>query len=194
MTVAGWLESIAGFDPQRWFALMVCTNRKRHDPQVVGVLYDGPNGLMWSPYTRELEPGEAAEALSETERAEILEWTQYVATEDIYFDGVLAFLTGDPVPTSHVQREVVNLDQVESREPAWPSLSHVAIQRTRLDADRVRELRLAGVQGWAAQGRGSLNVICPEGCTLRMSRDDFDKLTTEARRVEIKEVDVSRYC
>ena len=94
MTIESWLESIADFDRQRWFALMVCTNKRRHETQVVGAVYYASDGLRWSPYTRELEVGEVAESLSEAERVEILEWTQYVAREPIDIDGVRAFNPG----------------------------------------------------------------------------------------------------
>lgn len=33
------------------------------------------------------------------------EWSKYVATEPIYIGGALAFLPGNPVPASHVDRE-----------------------------------------------------------------------------------------
>lgn len=40
------------------------------------------------------------------------EYGQYVAVEFIYIDGALAFAPGNPVPTSHVDRGVVNPAQV----------------------------------------------------------------------------------
>jgi hypothetical protein len=191
VTIASWLESIADFDPQRWFALIVCTNRGRHETQVVGAVYYSSHGLSWSPYTRALEVGEVADALNEAERAEILEWTQYVAREPIDIDGVRAFNPGDAVPTSHVDRGVVDLSKVEKHEPTWPPLARVYVQRTRLTDDQVRKLRLEGVQGWAAHGRGSLNVVCPAGCTPRIGRDDFERLIEEAARRRVEEVDLS---
>ena len=194
MTVSRWLESIADFDRERWWALMVCTNNKRHETQVVGAVYHGSDGLLrWSPYTRELEVGEVVESLNETERAEILEWTQYVAREPIDIDGVRAFNPGHPVPTSHVDRGVVDPAKVDKHEPAWPRPAWVHVRQTRLTDEQVRELRLNGVQGWAAHGRGSYNVLCPVGCTPRIGKDDFEKLITESARRSVDEVDLSLY-
>lgn len=40
------------------------------------------------------------------------EYGQYVATEPIHIDGVLAFTPGHQVPASHVERGVVSKEQV----------------------------------------------------------------------------------
>lgn len=47
------------------------------------------------------------------EAAQIKEWSQYVATETIYINGVRAFNEGQPVPAGHVDRGVVEADQVK---------------------------------------------------------------------------------
>jgi hypothetical protein len=44
--------------------------------------------------------------------AQAHEYGQYVATEVIYVGGSRAFNVGDAVPASHVDRGVVNADQV----------------------------------------------------------------------------------
>ncbi|MGZ6838626.1 MAG: hypothetical protein ACXVGE_22425, partial [Blastococcus sp.] len=44
--------------------------------------------------------------------AQAHEYGQYVAAEPIYVGGSRAFNPGDPVPASHVDRGVVNVDQV----------------------------------------------------------------------------------
>lgn len=41
------------------------------------------------------------------------EYSAYVATEQIFIDGALAFNVGDPVPKGHVDRGVVSKDQVK---------------------------------------------------------------------------------
>lgn len=50
-----------------------------------------------------------AEQLTEAQRAE---YSKYVAKEAIYVGTALAFNAGDPVPTSHVERGVVDKDKV----------------------------------------------------------------------------------
>lgn len=50
-----------------------------------------------------------AQELSE---AQAKEYGTYVATEQILIGGALAFRKGDPVPKSHVDREVVESSQV----------------------------------------------------------------------------------
>lgn len=45
-------------------------------------------------------------------KAQEAEYSAYVATEQIYIDGALAFNVGDPVPKSHVTRSVVDQEQV----------------------------------------------------------------------------------
>lgn len=53
-----------------------------------------------------------------------VEWGTYVATEAIFVAGARAFSEGDPVPVSHVERGVVNADQVRkvsSSKPAAPA-------------------------------------------------------------------------
>lgn len=54
------------------------------------------------------QPQTAEDRQAEVDR----EWGQYVATENIFIDGVRAFNEGDAVPASHVERKVVNKDQV----------------------------------------------------------------------------------
>lgn len=192
MSIAAWLSGLHGFDPQHWFALLVCTNRGQHDAEPVGVIYQGEDGIAWAPYTRALREGEVAETLSAAEREEILEWSQYVAREPILIGGALAFSRGDPVPSSHVERGVVARTQVDQKPPDWPALAHVSIFFTRVDDERVRELRINGAQGWLAHGRGSMNVICEAGCTLRIPRERFDEIIAGAARVGLERVDLSR--
>jgi hypothetical protein len=43
----------------------------------------------------------------------VAEYTTYVATVPIHLNGVRAFNVGDPVPVSHIDRGVVDLEQVE---------------------------------------------------------------------------------
>ena len=43
------------------------------------------------------------------------EYGQYVAVTDININGARAFNVGDPVPVSHVERGVVEADQVSKR-------------------------------------------------------------------------------
>ncbi len=43
------------------------------------------------------------------------EYGQYVAVVDIHINGARAFNVGDPVPASHVERGVVETDQVSKR-------------------------------------------------------------------------------
>ncbi len=43
------------------------------------------------------------------------EYGQYVAVVDININGARAFNVGDPVPVSHVERGVVESDQVSKR-------------------------------------------------------------------------------
>lgn len=47
------------------------------------------------------------------EAAVAAEWGAYVASETIYLNGARAFNIGDPVPKSHVDRGVVNSEQVK---------------------------------------------------------------------------------
>ena len=48
------------------------------------------------------------------------EWSKYVATEQIFIGGALAFNDGDPVPAGHVDREdaPVRKDQVKPAKAA----------------------------------------------------------------------------
>lgn len=45
-------------------------------------------------------------------KAQEAEYSAYVATEQIFIGGALAFNVGDPVPKSHVDRGVVDKEQV----------------------------------------------------------------------------------
>lgn len=45
--------------------------------------------------------------------AQVAEYGKYRANQVIYIDGVRAFNAGDPVPVSHIDREVVSKDQVD---------------------------------------------------------------------------------
>lgn len=49
---------------------------------------------------------------AELRKAQEAEYGAYVATEQIFIGGALAFNVGDPVPKSHVTRGVVDADQV----------------------------------------------------------------------------------
>lgn len=55
------------------------------------------------------DPFAEAEALREQQAKE---YGEYVATAPIHIGGVRAFNVGDPVPASHVTREVVPRDRV----------------------------------------------------------------------------------
>jgi hypothetical protein len=46
------------------------------------------------------------------------EYGQYVATEDIFIGGALAFTPGHPVPATHVRLGIVAKDQVEQVQTA----------------------------------------------------------------------------
>lgn len=48
----------------------------------------------------------------ERRAAQAAEYGRYVAKEHIYIGTALAFAPGDPVPVSHVDREVVDKSQV----------------------------------------------------------------------------------
>lgn len=50
--------------------------------------------------------------LDEYDAAVKAEWGVYVASEVIYIGGARAFNPGDPVPAGHVERGVVNAEQV----------------------------------------------------------------------------------
>lgn len=45
-------------------------------------------------------------------KAQIAEYSKFIATEPIYLDGARAFNQGDAVPVSHVERGIVRDDQV----------------------------------------------------------------------------------
>jgi hypothetical protein len=64
--------------------------------------------------------------------AQRAEWGQYVATEAIDVDGVRAFNAGDPVPASHVAREVVPATAVRKVEQPEPEQ---AVDLTPADPD-----------------------------------------------------------
>ena len=49
----------------------------------------------------------------EQEQATLKEYSQYVATEQIYIGSALAFDAGHPVPATHVRLGVVRADQVK---------------------------------------------------------------------------------
>lgn len=54
----------------------------------------------------------AEQTVEEYRKAQEAEWATYVAKRPIDIDGARAFNTGDPVPASHVEREVVPADAV----------------------------------------------------------------------------------
>lgn len=53
-----------------------------------------------------------ADPVDEYRAAQEREYGQFVATERIKIGGALAFRPGDPVPASHVEREIVAQSQV----------------------------------------------------------------------------------
>lgn len=57
------------------------------------------------------EPADGAERLD----AQAKEYGEFIATERIMIGGVPAFNVGDPVPISHVERGVVQKEQVVRR-------------------------------------------------------------------------------
>ena len=51
-------------------------------------------------------------------RAELVrEWSQWVAAEPIDIGGARAFNPGDPVPATHVERDIVAPHQVRQTQP-----------------------------------------------------------------------------
>lgn len=54
--------------------------------------------------------------VDEFQAAQTAEWDEYVAIAPINIGGARAFNPGDPVPTSHVERGVVNADSVARRQ------------------------------------------------------------------------------
>lgn len=66
--------------------------------------------------TKERELAEApyiGQGVDELRKERIAEYGQYVATEDIFIGGALAFTPGHPVPATHVRLGIVSEDQVE---------------------------------------------------------------------------------
>ena len=55
----------------------------------------------------------APESAEDLRDAQAKEYGQFVAAETIYINGARAFNIGDPVPVSHVDRGVVNAEQVQ---------------------------------------------------------------------------------
>lgn len=55
--------------------------------------------------------------LAEQHASVVKEWNTWVATQDIYFGGALAYRTGDPVPVANVEKyHYDELDMVAGRE------------------------------------------------------------------------------
>jgi len=58
--VSDWPDTVAGFDRARWWCELVCSNRRMHAPQVVGIAFehaDGPSHI--APRVVQLENGSA---------------------------------------------------------------------------------------------------------------------------------------
>jgi hypothetical protein len=54
----------------------------------------------------------APRSADELREAQIVEYGTFVAAQTIFINGARAFNVGDPVPVSHVDRGVVNPDEV----------------------------------------------------------------------------------
>lgn len=53
------------------------------------------------------------QGVDELRKQRITEYSQYVAKEDIFIGGALAFAPGHPVPATHIRLGIVAEDQVE---------------------------------------------------------------------------------
>lgn len=65
---------------------------------------------------------------AELRKAQEAEYSAYVATEQIFVGGALAFNVGDPVPKSHVERGVVDKEQVAKPETKSGQAAKAATQ------------------------------------------------------------------
>lgn len=122
-----WTADVNGFDPDRRWLPLVCTNHKQHRIELLGILFEPThsNGVHWA--------------------------------------------------GGHVYRE----DDVGiANTQVWRT-----DDTTDEEAEVIREL----------EGKGSMHVRCPHGCTPRISREDFVRLIEEAWRVGVGWVDLSLY-
>ena len=118
-----WLTQVMDqIDPDGWWCFLVCTDNKRHNEEVVGIVF---------------EHVKHREGLPGATRGQ-LHWAPRV----VYLN--------DAGTQARILIQDTHLWATDETTPE--------------EVDLIREL----------QGRGSVNVDCPNGCTLRIPRDTWD--------------------